>query len=148
MIIQKKITQCSPLVPFHLSHVTCHNLFSSSFLKFGRANRLRVCYQWGRPCLVFLVYIITGLGKLSLYTNFQIWNIIKLFIYTQKFNSFSKLSDFVKEIVYIPLHIAVSAARWIVDLIQWKMVFKSPFWIWKLWNVEIWTYYLTYYFVP
>ena len=36
---------------------------------------------------------------------------------------------------------AVSAARWIVELLQWKMVFKSPFLIWKLWNADIWTEY-------
>ena len=36
---------------------------------------------------------------------------------------------------------AVSAARGIVELLQWKMVFKSPFWIRKLWKAEIWTEY-------
>ena len=36
---------------------------------------------------------------------------------------------------------AVSAARWIVELLQWKIVFKSPFLIWKLLKAEIWTEY-------
>ena len=36
---------------------------------------------------------------------------------------------------------AVSAAWWNVKLLQWKMVFKSPFWIQKLWKAEILTEY-------
>ena len=36
---------------------------------------------------------------------------------------------------------AVSAARWNVELLQWEMVFKSPFCIQKLWKAEIWTEY-------
>ena len=37
---------------------------------------------------------------------------------------------------------AFSAARWNVELLQWKLVFKSPFWIQKLWKAKIWTEYL------
>ena len=36
---------------------------------------------------------------------------------------------------------AVSATRWNVELLQWKLVFKSPFWIQKLGKAKIWTEY-------